>query len=1516
MLGDEYLKMFEAFREFGLSKYIYETRQTLLQSITGPYFSQSLKNYLLPIQKKGAPYRNFASDPVEVVQIKNFFNALYHTEMALADLEKISPSLKSTHSDLKKLWSSTVSHAYQASFLLTTLDPEVLSAFSTEINKLKQIMILLQRHSDALNDDTVAQIKESFTAYKAGRVTGIAIHQLENNQTEVDFAFLNDIFAKTPQYIDKLSQLIKEHSGAEPNIDERQIQMLQDDSIRIVQGLEDLYHSNRLVKPFKVLRYIYLLRHIASVTNSIIEQVNYANDSTQKAIVDKMIYLKYDLLQELFILSDKIEDYGMLQPGVISNPLMKKMENLYDILSAYVQKVVDFDANDTDLRILNDSVFQSRRLDALHQRLIEQQVKLEAHSDLSDAFDRFYQIIDKHPNTAIQDIPEPHHAELVKEYHQVQDLMQKHDPQMHARMVNALASKATKKEGWGAWIIENGNWLLGRGPEKTNWLQTLKADLKRRLESQQNAILFRIEIASSLSDKIQEEKSSLSCYRNSFEVHAINEPELIGITDDAEAIKHKALKLIDTTIMIPARAEQALHLKQRYQQKSMIVERALRAYEHFCELSKQKPIDEAAIEQLKIQYICFQPWLYAQNEDKSAIDKMLTQALNKNPLDQDHLNIACQKIIDNHDTFKTELEEYKLFYEQRATQWDTCAKEISLAKQEHSRIRNVNPAKQSSENKKYSKIVAEYRQSLLNLRSLLSPAMQKQLEIEQLEKRNFHLTSIGGYTVPWYSKQSSLPYPEMEDAHSAYSQPQQVAIIKRLYNGFYYLEGILTQLEKLDARSSQSVYVYHLIMSYSHIIELYNTSKQLYDDPYCRLIAKEFLSKIYDVYEKIQPEIQAYQVASEDIHSIETPVQYPGFWYAMNAFMILPEQLKSKKSKQAQDIEVQKAKQVKAKKMVTDIERIINVSDSYFKLFLESPTMIRLLIHLRRQANELIENLHDVSMANLKNIDTELFFTMLKEADALELRLGLKPGLLSEPLEQILDKYYLGLIEALELNSEQEFGLLFNNERIAKRKEVISKTAQEAQVTVNKSEFEKKTLLLLECLDAYTQITGVNIRSDQSIEKTIKNKIAKCYKTIKGSFENELKIIALKKEMIALNKILVEGGKVSLSKDGYRFLIEKADELIKEQGPLAFYTNEDEGLRQNRLYQYLFQSGLEKKEKFQTLDYDKSKIPNLACALNVLAKQYEAELALINDNKNQQEALDKILKEYKIKPEKESLALLNYLNAIYQKKSATFTLKKETAQEQLRYCEKLEQKQIKNKVKHRKAYIAKKLDKEVEKIQAQYIGLDAIAEEYQQAFKIFIDHQKKQICTKVKDKKDIKKALEVETERLAQAFAIDNYQSYAHLNAILMALENVNQYCNREWTKVQKGSSVYENDNTLRMKLAITKELKTICLDESKSVEDRVEAFQSKIITYSSASSMTKQVIHQNYGMPWLKQWCLYLLNLVGLYQSQAEKNYKALCSVAKKEDKTFSLPPKYQFFAKKEETESLGGLETIPTIA
>lgn len=1774
MIGDFYRKLFESFKEAGYSRYVGEIRGLILQSLTGKefhldllpeeyiptnltrgkYFCAELKSHLQSINKTGVPYRNFARDPVEVIQIKKMLNALYHSQMALEALESLDLTVKNGSKDIRTLlWGSTeynsiIEHSYQASALFTQLDPTFLSVFTPELHSLYDLAMLLKNKSDTLSEDAeekIEKFRSYFTSYQAGRLTGIGIGQLSSNSHKIDFNFLTNAFAKTPEYIDQLTQLIRRLSGelsdAEPHIKAKEIELLQEGAIHILEGLDDLYNSSKITMPFKVLRYIRMLRQIITVSKSIVDQVNYANESTQEALASKMVYLKYDLIQNLFELTDKIEDYGSFKPGLISRPLMQQMEKMYGAISFYVGKVVDFSEHGDDLAQLNENIFKQRRLAAINGRIEELQTKRLQWDDTMAAFTRFYDIIDAHPYDPIKDMPKEALEELSNAYRLIQHIMKKHDPCMHQKMVAALFPQHSQsKPGWFDWAQGNLYSWVGKGYDIKNWLQTIKTDLETILASQKASLFFRIQVATSLAGDISDQAVALHSYRKTFTIYSVNEKALVEVSDGLHTKNiHGSLTLCSGDLLDASEAispEKADKVRLSYESKRRTLQDALKAYQNFASLAGKQPSrlwSSKTKHQLLKCYTIFQPWLYAQNnKNAGSIDRAVLAVLTPGYplLESGTVKLHFANLVPR---FESALQRYDRFYQQRIKFWNDYAKR---KRTEIHRNIAILPSEPGGPRAGYvmargdiSTMIGEYRASLLNMRRLLTPAMQDMLVIQTSKAKSFHLTSVAGVAWPTYSTQSVLPYPEMEETYSAYVQPQQVAAIKHLYNGFYHLEGIVAQLEKLHNNSSKVVYVSHLLLCYSHIKGMKELLQGLYEDPYSRLLARQFMDKISRIYARLKPEIECYQVASEEITEIDAVVEKEAFWHVMQAFNLLPDHIRAKKLGAHPSAASQHKQRVQAKINVTDIERIIDSTDAYFKLFLESPTMIRLFFDLQHRMGKLTKTLHDVTIENLHNIDAEVFFLMLREADEWERKMGLRPGLLSEPLDDILDKFYLGMVEALNLSSELESSLLFNCERIIKRKGHIANQLMIKHSSVRKTlSYEKDIQRLYSAVQFYGKHYLNGLLSSQGIDRETASEIRRLFLKHASKLQEARTLLTYKEAMLTLNEALeaytsgvakkqslVQGLRncivnkdVSIEIDGLltkfsssekekeqleKLLLDYAKnpstqkalrlymqkhQLLSGEGLLEFkrltqlygqtvfrsekleaalndcvkdtvsdielallvgsalkdteqeqrieqgmqrlcaseieraqlenvfleYAQDsddrsilDRYMEQNDIYgekakvfvelaamyalrinrKTTFEILLNKYKKNDALMHDskasistiltenneqlqlcvaqlRAKSTSLSyqntyedratqTALNaILAEQgkptiavdaaddtlylstcirylcaeyaQEVPLFFIEESGLAQKVLNRLLPEYTSNSDEDHLpssadiaALLRYLNANFEKRAVSAQLETTILQEQFNYCVGREESLNAAKAAHREKYINQNFETIVKRLAMRYVGLDkSINAEYQCGLKRYLGEEKSIICDKVREAKDIRKALNIAINSHCQAYAKKQYKEYAHLQAFLATLASIDKYCVNEWQAVWTNSSVFENANTLAAKQTLVGELKAMATDTNLSIAKRIEGLQDKVMRYATSSTLQDSVVHKDTGWLWFKQWCYFLLSVIGLYTPSAKENYQQILQVAQSQTQAYKLPPKETFFSAKESPNSI----------
>ncbi|MDR3441561.1 MAG: protein SdhA [Legionella sp.] len=329
--------------------------------------------------------------------------------------------------------------------------------------------------------------------------------------------------------------------------------------------------------------------------------------------------------------------------------------------------------------------------------------------------------------------------------------------------------------------------------------------------------------------------------------------------------------------------------------------------------------------------------------------------------------------------------------------------------------------------------------------------------LREFRKAMFHMTarfnkSMQAELIP---QATGLPFPEMEKPNQQLTQGKQVGAIKELYNSLYHLEAITLQLEQLNDikqfidLKKRAEYLLPLLNSYTHINELVNLSKRLKEDPHYGFIARELMDKAQNVFTKLQEHSAAYQVGHDQVLAAE-PVHYNPLWYILNTFYISPQHIKALKNVSHLTIEEENELHAAAKNATWVIEGIIKSSDSYLQLFLQAPRMLSLYKELTNKLNEFTTTIHDTSLNNLDEIRATVITPMLLEADLWESKLGLEPGLLSEPLRKITDEFFKGLIHPLKLHSKTHITLICTPEPLEQRTKAIEEQISKAQQRIAK----------------------------------------------------------------------------------------------------------------------------------------------------------------------------------------------------------------------------------------------------------------------------------------------------------------------------------------------------------------------------------------------------------------------------------------------------------------------------------
>lgn len=545
-------------------------------------------------------------------------------------------------------------------------------------------------------------------------------------------------------------------------------------------------------------------------------------------------------------------------------------------------------------------------------------------------------------------------------------------------------------------------------------------------------------------------------------------------------------------------ADQALELCQWYKNKHSKFLIAYNAYLQFMDLIKEEihtnplisesiflleGLDTPIKKQCRHLYNIFQPYLI------NAFPSELRETALK--FDYYLVDLLSDIKIETTDTSSTDgssikilfdLEEYlhehfartDIEWKRRSQSYQELADQKFIQENESTELsQNTNTARihYVIQHTHYSKCIHEFRKALFEVTSLFNKAMQHELTPQSL----------------------GIPFPEMEDDNRRLSQSKQVCALKDIYNSMYHLEGIAIELEKLNNKSLKTIYVYYLIKAYGHVNEIIKLSKRLVADPYLNFIAQEVLDKAQALYAVFQEHSDAYQSGPEQVSYGPPTVRTNSLWYVLNAFYVSPKHIRALQNNNYLTTNELNELHLRAKKATLFIEGLIQNSDSYFKLFLQTPKMIYLYQELTTKLNEFTSTTHDTAVNNLDKLRSTLFTPMLLEADRWENRLGLVPGHLSGTLRQITDEFYKGLLHSLDLNSQTHIALVCDKKPLEQRIEQTKKNIHYAKKHLKKLAKEHLHInYLYENIEKHRKLTNGFLKEEQI--KQIESELLDTYK--------------------------------------------------------------------------------------------------------------------------------------------------------------------------------------------------------------------------------------------------------------------------------------------------------------------------------------------------------------------------------------------------------------------------------------
>ncbi len=1450
-------------------------------------------NLINELQKQSLPYKDHEHEPAQVTQIKKILNALYHAELSLLTVEKLSldGSASGKVSDFSTLFGAGSENVYQAVYLLTHVDYDLQALFQEEIDFLLPLFAKLDNAArgqigvvsgfvsgykkETLTDKTLfekdrvylkanhdsidyavidkegtlvgdtlpvdevdyeftlpitdeqlnqafvqilqATTKRGYTqlihygkreyAEKVGIYTGIGVNQLKPKTGTPDFAFLTQFTGELPEKINQLTEYIKslsdEEDGATIRIDPEKVEELRDQALKLLFALENT-QSGTFILSFKAVNYVHIIRHAINISLSIVEEASNLNDSSRATVCSKIAQLKKVFSEELIGAGDKLEESLMLKPGVLSSEIQKQVTKLYDVIVQVADKYVDFVEVQPDLLTLEDSVVVRQRSDKALFRQAKIYDELDALERKQLSAKRFFSRLkqDDIKNQRLGDLPVATKHELAKRYHDFQSYVVG-----TAAFKDEEIVKALNKKDVAPWYSPGYLFTFVKDAEDSaGYLLKSESKILAAIAKDIETKRFQLGLNKALVQSIRQSPQALKLYplKPNKDFLKIDEQHVLGGTDcdNLEFQKDSHGLIVQSSEhLLP---EQCAILFRHYQNQRLKIDEAKEAFSSFHTLLKESSIIDLGgkeLERLKRLYSTFQPYyvnLVASGEsEKDNVYSLISELSARNP-NRSLVRTLIGVVQGEQSRFNLRLEHYQQLAERRADNYIKLRTEIQL---KENTLKPLEPLPQGArahfvfKQEVCSSTLSKVKASLQTYTELFNEAAKKEL-------------------VP---AKEGLPFPDVEKTVGTYSQSSQMLLMKRISNAVYHLEQAFVHLEKLDDRSMQAIYVKNITNASLHLYNLSHLLCQVNADPYSSLVYQDVVGKIQQAYEQTLDFIKPYVPALHDEESAEEEVSVftqtddpetnSVIMHTLNALAVIPQHIKvlyqGEPLTRAQVSECQKH----AKQLSVDIQNIIDSSNSYFKLAMKVPTMYRLFNLIKSQIQIVTESTHDAVLDHLEDIREKGFPQIVLELDHWEDQFALKPGTLSGPMSEVLEAYFIGLTETLELPSNRHMSLIRSTKpfdlRLAdasKRKVATLRALTEDQEQVSHADD------ILKHLAKYKRIRATGEKTDLALTKALHQQLIPMIEGIRANAKGY--------EMEATQTVSCLED--LLDHDGYPD-VDKIERVIRECR--GYY----EGL--------VHSSNL----KIATID--------------------------------------------------EKIAYLN------QQLS-----NKKTIDEQ-----------------YTQAYTEKLFTQTVEKFASKEFGIIHTEHGYRDALTTYLFQYKKEVVQKAKECEDIREKVVDELSKKIGKFEADNYEDYAQLNRIVDSLLSFRIYFTEAQQLLNNQSftfkPLFENEDTLRGKKKLINDLIDIAKNEVKgrdlpeerclTVKQRIEKIQKEVKKGTFTTTLTKCHAFDQGWWNKLKHFVCGILEAVHLYTPEYKSQFQTLKKAAMEKPSLAKASSRFGLFSK-----------------
>ena len=604
---EEYKQRFAALKKEKYSVLVRKIRVYILKEMSGDKFSDKLHVELKGMNTSEAsePFTDYAEDPEQISQVKKLINALYHAEKALIDLE--TRNFRDVAFNALKvkvgLPDRVVNHIYEAAMLVTHLDIDLREIFGEELAVLTSRLTAFQEYAVKYSENartSLSKMDVRNLPHQMGVAAGTIVNLMGPKSGEVDYKFITKFGADLSEHLNKLTKHIQaftsDVSHYQPSIDKKKLAALKSDASLLLNELETIQGSS-IFMPLKTLHFIHIIRHTITLSMSIFEQIGHLNESSQDYVRDKLKFLRKELLPQLFGLADKIET-ALLRPGLLSGPLMASVSTLYQALTGYAGKLVEFSKKGQELVTVEDSVFVQARLGYSFKRIADNHRKLFLLGGAERASAKFFSLLEQEMKgcSRLIDLPLDTRNALAELYKIFEPYVLKLDVTLNNAIIGDLTGEKTFLDRH-----TNLRWAFSYGKQAAISNILLQ---KKYLDAQFIKIRNTIELNDKLNNDIIHYVSTSTYDLKLFEAHTRDNP--FDMSSEEKQIREiEQLSITD-----------ALNAFQLYQKKCLELEFANEAFKTFYTIiinvnapEYTTTFNEGCRKKLRNLYGIFQPYL-------------------------------------------------------------------------------------------------------------------------------------------------------------------------------------------------------------------------------------------------------------------------------------------------------------------------------------------------------------------------------------------------------------------------------------------------------------------------------------------------------------------------------------------------------------------------------------------------------------------------------------------------------------------------------------------------------------------------------------------------------------------------------------------------------------------------------------------------------------------------------------------------------------------------------------------